>query len=324
MANARALTSTSYAILGLLSLRPWTTYELAQQMQRALGQFWPRAESKLYEEPKKLVDHGLATATAELVGRRPRTVYAITPAGRKALKAWMPQPSAGPVVEFEGLVRVFYAEHGTKDDLLAAIDSAHAWVERRYEESEGISRGYLDGRGRLPGAPSVAHPVRSVPAGDDRARSSDGRSGPPRRSRGGPRTSRQPSPTSRPSTRWPRSPRPTSLGHAARISRLDRLVKQSGTVVAWGTRGLSPSTSTCSSSAQASPGSAARCTCSSSDRAPASCCSMRSTATGARGGRTATRACAPTATSSPSATASSRGSARRSPAPRRSSSTSVR
>ena len=65
MAAARSLTSTSYAILGLLSLRPWTTYELAQQMQRALGQFWPRAESKLYEEPKKLVEHGLATATAE-------------------------------------------------------------------------------------------------------------------------------------------------------------------------------------------------------------------------------------------------------------------
>ena len=52
MVNPRPLTTTSYAILGLLSLRPWTTYELAQQMQRALGQFWPRAESKLYEEPK--------------------------------------------------------------------------------------------------------------------------------------------------------------------------------------------------------------------------------------------------------------------------------
>jgi PadR family transcriptional regulator AphA len=26
------LTSTSYAILGLLALRPWTTYELAKQM----------------------------------------------------------------------------------------------------------------------------------------------------------------------------------------------------------------------------------------------------------------------------------------------------
>jgi DNA-binding PadR family transcriptional regulator len=150
MAGARALTSTSYAILGLLSLRPWTTYELAQQMQRARGQFWPRASCKLYEEPKKLVDHGLATATVEHVGKRPRTVYAITPAGQRALRAWMPEPSAGPVIEFEGLLRVFFAKHGTKADLLAAIDAAHAWVARRYEESVGINESYLEGRGAFP------------------------------------------------------------------------------------------------------------------------------------------------------------------------------
>jgi len=150
MVKPRPLTTTSYAILGLLSLRPWTTYELAQQMQRALGQFWPRAESKLYEEPKKLVAHGYATATVEHVGKRPRTVYDITPAGREALEAWMPEASEGPVIEFEGLVHVFFAEHGTKADVLAAIDAAHAWVDRRYEESQGISRSYLDGEGGFP------------------------------------------------------------------------------------------------------------------------------------------------------------------------------
>ena len=81
------LTTTSYAILGLLALRSWTTYELAQQMDRALSRFWPRARSKLYEEPKKLVAHGLARATTEAVGRRPRTVYSITAKGRRALAA---------------------------------------------------------------------------------------------------------------------------------------------------------------------------------------------------------------------------------------------
>lgn len=150
MTEPRPLTSTSYAILGLLSLQPWTTYELAQQMQRALGHFWPRAESKLYEEPKKLVAHGYATASEEPVGKRPRTVYAITPAGRRALRAWMAETSDGPVVEFEGLVRVFFAEHGTRADVLQAIDAAHAWVAKRYEESEGISRSYLEGEGAFP------------------------------------------------------------------------------------------------------------------------------------------------------------------------------
>jgi hypothetical protein len=47
-------------------------------------------------------------------------------------------------------VRVFFAEHGTKADLLAAIDAAHDWVEQRYAEGAGISRGYLDGEGGFP------------------------------------------------------------------------------------------------------------------------------------------------------------------------------
>ena len=144
------LTTTSYAILGLLAVKPWTTYELAQQMQRALGQFWPRAESKLYEEPKKLVAHGLAKATSESVGNRPRTVYSITPKGRRALRAWVPEAGAGPVIEFEALVKVFFAEHATKADLLATLRGVHDWVDERYEASGDVSGAYLEGEGRFP------------------------------------------------------------------------------------------------------------------------------------------------------------------------------
>ena len=151
---AAPLTTTSYAILGLLAIKPWTTYELAQQMQRALGQFWPRAESKLYEEPKKLVAHGLARASSEMVGKRPRTVYTITPKGRRALAAWVPTPGAGPILEFEQLVKVFFAEHGTKADLLATIASVAAWSDQRFKDSMGIPQGYLDGRGSVPASAS--------------------------------------------------------------------------------------------------------------------------------------------------------------------------
>ncbi len=143
------LTTTSYAILGLLAIKPWTTYELAQQMNRALGHFWPRAESKLYEEPKKLVAHGLARATAEKVGKRPRTLYTITPKGRRAMAAWIPTPGDGPVLEFESLIKVFFAEHGAKEDLLSTLAGVQQWVNHRYEESAGISRSYLDGTGQF-------------------------------------------------------------------------------------------------------------------------------------------------------------------------------
>lgn len=143
------LTTTSYAILGLLSVKPMTTYELAQQMQRAMGYFWPRAESKLYEEPKKLVAHGLARASVEESGRR-RTTYTITAKGRRALTAWVPTPGAGPVVEFEQLVKVFFAEHGSKQDLLDNLRGVRAWTDERTKAGASISRDYLEGRGPFP------------------------------------------------------------------------------------------------------------------------------------------------------------------------------
>lgn len=123
------LTTTSYLILGLLALRRWSTYELAQQMQRSIHYYWPRAESKIYEEPKKLVAHGLATATREYAGRRPRTVYAITNEGRKALRRWLADPGKGPLVEFEGLVKVLFAERAGKDDLLATLAAIRTEAE---------------------------------------------------------------------------------------------------------------------------------------------------------------------------------------------------
>ena len=147
---AKKLTTTSYAILGLLALRPWSTYELAEQMQRAVGLFWPRASSGIYEEPKKLVTLGLAKATAEHVGQRPRTSYSITAKGQRALEAWVPTPGAGPVVEFEQLVKIFFAEHAGKADLLATLHGVRADLEDGAAATAGIPTEYLEGRGGYP------------------------------------------------------------------------------------------------------------------------------------------------------------------------------
>ena len=126
-----ALTTTSYALLGLLALRPWTTYELAKQVQRSLGWFWPRAERKLYDEPKKLVAAGLATAAQEHTGKRPRTVYAITREGRAAMRAWLDEPSAAPALEMESMVKVFFADSGTIEQLTRTLEEVRAAAEER-------------------------------------------------------------------------------------------------------------------------------------------------------------------------------------------------
>jgi PadR family transcriptional regulator, regulatory protein AphA len=147
VSSARGLTTTSFAILGLLAVQPWSAYELTRQMDRSLGRMWPRATSKLYEEPKKLVGAGLATGSRETVGRRPRTVYSITAAGRAALAEWLHEPGEGPVLEWEQLLKIWFSDHGTKADVLASLAAARAWAAQLNEENKKAAGQYAAGRG---------------------------------------------------------------------------------------------------------------------------------------------------------------------------------
>jgi DNA-binding PadR family transcriptional regulator len=122
LSDAPNLTTTSYAILGHLALQPWTMYDLARQMQRNVHFYFPRVESQIYAEPKKLVAAGLAEAATEMTGRRARTVYSITPAGREALADWLSTPlGKGPLLEFEAVLRVMLAPFGTDADLARTL-----------------------------------------------------------------------------------------------------------------------------------------------------------------------------------------------------------
>ena len=148
--RADELNTTSFAMLGMLAIRPWSTYELAKHVDHSLRPLWPRARSNLFNEPKKLVVHGLAAATEETVGRRPRTVYKITPSGRRALRRWLGTPGEGPVLEFEQLLKVFFADQGTKADALNAVATIKQWARDRNAENITVARNYVAGTGPFP------------------------------------------------------------------------------------------------------------------------------------------------------------------------------
>jgi hypothetical protein len=61
------------------------------------------------------------------------------------LKRWVHESAKGPVTEFEGLLKVFFAEHGTRDDLLRHLEENKARAERRLEELRAIAEGYAAG-----------------------------------------------------------------------------------------------------------------------------------------------------------------------------------
>ncbi|WP_219420120.1 PadR family transcriptional regulator [Pseudonocardia nigra] len=145
------LTSTSYAVLSLLGVRAWSAYELTQQMGRSLRWYWPKAESLVYAECKKLAGHGFATTLREHRGKRARTVYTITDAGRAALRDWFDRPlTPQPRLEFEALLQVAFADHGTREQLLENLKAIRADAEHRREIAHAQARDYAETGGPFP------------------------------------------------------------------------------------------------------------------------------------------------------------------------------
>jgi DNA-binding PadR family transcriptional regulator len=149
--STRPLTTTSYAILGVLAMRPWSAYDLTAYMRTsAVRRCWPRTESRLYAEPKNLVHHGLVEASKQYTGKRSRTVYSITKAGTEALTRWLGERPERWETEDEYLLRMILSDHGTRDQLLVTIRYAMEEMLDRLEVVMDISGRVVAGRPRFP------------------------------------------------------------------------------------------------------------------------------------------------------------------------------
>lgn len=141
--------STTYALLGLLGARSWTGYELTAQLRRSLRFVWPSSEGHLYREQKRLLDLGWATVEREPVGRRHRNRYTITPEGRRAMREWLSTEPDEPRIEVEGLVRMFYGDQGSVEDLLGSMEATARMARSMLDALFGYVDEYLEEGGPL-------------------------------------------------------------------------------------------------------------------------------------------------------------------------------
>ena len=138
------MTTSSYAVLALLDLKPWPGYELTHQAQRSLRYAWPKSERLLYSEPKKLVELGYATAHQEDHRGRTRNVYTISARGREALGEWIRTRTQPPRLEIEALLRLLFADHGSREDLFGALDELESDIGEHHQAIVELMASYLD------------------------------------------------------------------------------------------------------------------------------------------------------------------------------------
>jgi PadR family transcriptional regulator, regulatory protein AphA len=142
---AEQLTTTSYAVLAQVAVHPWSPYELAQQRVRYFRYVWPRAESAIYREVKRLSSMGLLRGRKDYVGKRARTVYSITAKGRKALRAWLDTPVSPFAMDFEAMIRLFIAPLGTKEQIVTTLEQVRRDAQEMLAFGGAVNQEFLDG-----------------------------------------------------------------------------------------------------------------------------------------------------------------------------------
>jgi PadR family transcriptional regulator AphA len=138
------LTPTSYLVLGLLAREgPSTPYDLERHVRATLGNFWSFPHTLLYSEPNRLAGLGLVIEERETGGRR-RRVFAITPRGQDALKAWLDTPADEPTeLRDPGLLQLFFGDLASAESRLRLAEqqlAIHRAKLAAYREDLRIER----------------------------------------------------------------------------------------------------------------------------------------------------------------------------------------
>lgn len=81
---------------------------------------------------------------------RTRQVYRISPAGRRALKHWLKSEPASPQLEFEAVLRLFYADATDKDAVLSTLAHTQDELRQRYAEGMTLVEAWLGGDAPFP------------------------------------------------------------------------------------------------------------------------------------------------------------------------------
>jgi DNA-binding PadR family transcriptional regulator len=112
--------SLEYAILGFLQYRQATGYDLKKVFDSSVRHFWPADQSQIYRSLARLAEMGYAEQRVMRGLDRPdRKEYAITPAGRTALRAWLLSPLPSQDTRTAELIQVFFAGQLADEEALA-------------------------------------------------------------------------------------------------------------------------------------------------------------------------------------------------------------
>jgi DNA-binding PadR family transcriptional regulator len=151
---ARRSSSSTQALLGLLTIQPMSGYDLGRLVRASIGHIWSESYGQIYPSLKRLAADGLVDCKTEKhKGRPDRRIYSITKKGREQLQQWLAVPPQPEIPRNEMLLKLFFGAQAPTHILIRNVEAmveTHGAVLQTLERTEHDA---IDKNPQYPDAP---------------------------------------------------------------------------------------------------------------------------------------------------------------------------
>jgi len=163
------MSTTPYAVLGLLSIEPMSGYDIRRNLEESLSHFWSESFGQIYPTLKRLESARLIAPVRQPASdTRRRKLYTVTAAGRARLRAWLSEPPRPQPPRNELLLKLFFGREAAPGACAAHLRRLRVQQERTLTAMEELER-QLKAERR--GHPDLRYWLLAVSFGIERAQS---------------------------------------------------------------------------------------------------------------------------------------------------------
>jgi PadR family transcriptional regulator, regulatory protein AphA len=116
------INKTKYAILGILSNRSGSGYDIKKMCDSSIGHFWNENFGHIYPVLQKMEEEELITKEVKKTEGRPsKNVFSITEKGKKELEKWLMLPIEKEPTRSELLLKIFLSKDIPTKNIMETI-----------------------------------------------------------------------------------------------------------------------------------------------------------------------------------------------------------
>ncbi|MDE3724734.1 PadR family transcriptional regulator [Nocardiopsis sp. N85] len=131
--------SLRHAILGILSIKPMSGYELKKVIDESVGHFWTADQSQIYRTLAGLVEDGLAVRRTVVQEERPNMhLHSVTDLGSAELDRWLASPLKARPSREPFLARLFFADRMPVERIRELLDTRRRELSGQLAALEAI------------------------------------------------------------------------------------------------------------------------------------------------------------------------------------------